>query len=43
MTIYENTEIQETQLKMLFTRGGMALGFGTFRGVFGKFDVTTWE
>lgn len=43
MTIFENTEVQEQQIMNLVERGGMALGLGTFRGVFGKFTVSTWE
>jgi hypothetical protein len=43
LTIEPNSEIQEAQLKFLFTAGGRAIGLGTFRGVFGKFDVLTWE
>ena len=43
MTIYENQEIQEQQIMNLVERGGMALGLGTFRGVFGKFKVDKWE
>ena len=34
-----NEEIQETEIKNLFIEGGRAIGLGTFRGVFGKFDV----
>jgi len=43
MTIFPNKEIKEQEIKNLLTEGGMAIGLGTFRGVFGKFDVTTWE
>lgn len=43
MTIYPNKEIQEQQILNLLEAGGMALGLGTFRGVFGKFRVETWE
>jgi hypothetical protein len=27
----------------LFIRGGLAIGLGTFRGVFGKFKVSEWK
>ena len=43
MTIYPNKEIKEQEIKNLLTEGGMAIGLGTFRGVFGKFEVTRWE
>ena len=36
-------EIKEQEIKNLLTEGGMAIGLGTFRGVFGKFEVTRWE
>lgn len=38
-----NKEIQEQEILNLFEDGGRALGLGTFRGVFGKFIVNTWE
>jgi hypothetical protein len=43
LTIYPNKEIQEQQILNLFENGGMALGLGTFRGVYGKFSVETWD
>ena len=43
VSIYQTNEIQETMVKKLFIDGGIALGFGTFRGVFGKFEVVKWE
>lgn len=43
LTILPNMEIQEQQVKMLFAEGGKAIGLGTFRGVFGKFEVVKWE
>jgi hypothetical protein len=43
MTILPNVEIQEQQVMNLFEQGGIAIGLGTFRGVFGKFRVTAWE
>lgn len=42
MTIYPNKEIKEQEIKNLLTEGGMAIGLGTFRGVFGKFEITKW-
>lgn len=41
--IYPNNEIKEQDIENLFVEGGRALGLGTFRGVFGKFRVETWE
>jgi len=43
LTLYPNREIQEQEILNLFEEGGMALGLGTFRGVFGKFRVQSWE
>lgn len=43
LTILPNTEFQEDQLMNLFEAGGRAVGFGTFRGLFGKFVVEAWE
>lgn len=43
VTIYPNKEINEQQLQNLFEGGGLAIGLGTFRGVFGKFRVLSWE
>ncbi len=41
--IYQNREIKEQEIKNLFEEGGIAIGLGTFRGVYGKFVVKTWE
>lgn len=43
LTIYPNNEIKEEMLQKLFKEGGLALGLGTFRGVFGKFEVLSWK
>ena len=43
LTFYPNTEIQEQEVLNLFEDGGRALGLGTFRGVFGKFYVKSWD
>jgi len=43
VSIYPNNEFSEDMLNDLFVRGGVAIGLGTFRGVFGKFRVSTWE
>ena len=42
LTIYPNREIKEQEIKNLLAEGGMAIGLGTFRGVFGKFHITKW-
>lgn len=43
LTIYPNTEIKEVDVLNLFEEGGRAIGLGTFRGVFGKFEVVAWD
>lgn len=43
LTIFANKEIQEQEILNLFEDGGRALGLGTFRGVFGKFFVKSWD
>ena len=43
LTILPNKEIKEQEIMNLFEEGGMAIGFGTFRGVFGKFRLVCWE
>lgn len=43
LTIIRNDEFDETLLKTAFNRGGIAIGLGTYRGVFGKFLVDSWE
>lgn len=43
LTLIPNREIQEQEILNLFEEGGRALGLGTFRGVFGKFIVSSWE
>lgn len=43
LTLTPNREIQEQEILNLFEEGGRALGLGTFRGVFGKFMVESWD
>ena len=43
LTIRPNNEIKEQEIKNLIQEGGEAIGLGTFRGVYGKFEVATWE
>jgi len=41
--IFQNREIKEQEIKNLFEEGGVAIGLGTFRGVYGKFRVSEWK
>ena len=43
ITLYENPDLDEYTLRKLFEDGGVQIGFGTYRGAFGKFEVTKWE
>lgn len=43
LEILPNREIKEVEIRNLFDEGGLAIGLGTFRGVFGKFVVSRWE
>ena len=43
LNIYPNKEIKEQEIKNLVEEGGLAIGFGTFRGVYGKFIIDQWE
>ena len=43
LRIFPNKEIKEQEIKNLFEEGGLAIGLGTFRGVYGKFIVNKWE
>ena len=43
LRLYPNKEIQEQEIINLFDEGGRALGLGTFRGLFGKFQVEAWD
>ena len=43
MTIWPNDEVAEQEVRMLFDRGGMAIGLGTYRGVYGKFVISDWK
>ena len=43
VTLFENPDLNEMTLKRIFDEGGISVGLGTFRGVFGKFKVTKWE
>jgi hypothetical protein len=43
MDIFPNREIKEQDVLNLMEEGGRAIGFGTFRGVFGKFRIERWD
>lgn len=43
LSIFPNKEIKEVEIQNLIEEGGRALGLGTFRGVFGKFYIESWE
>ncbi|MHC4621594.1 MAG: hypothetical protein ACYTEQ_27955 [Planctomycetota bacterium] len=43
ITIWESPALKEGKVKAMFTDGGLAIGLGTFRGVYGKFKVTEWK
>ena len=43
LTLFPNRQIQEQQLMNIFSEGGIALGIGTWRGQYGKFEVVFWE
>lgn len=41
--LYPNKEIKEQEILNLIDEAGRAIGLGTFRGVFGKYIVESWE
>lgn len=43
LEIFPNKEIKEQEIMNLFEEGGLAIGLGTFRGVYGKFVIEAWE
>ena len=43
LTIFPNSEIKEQDIQNLFDQGGIAIGLGTFRGVYGKFRIAQWD
>lgn len=43
LTLQETPSLNEVLLKKIFEQGGNAVGLGTFRGVFGKFEIESWE
>ena len=43
LRLLANKEIKEQEIMNLISDGGRAIGLGTFRGVFGKFDIEAWD
>lgn len=41
--LFPNKEIKEQEILNLIEEAGRAIGLGTFRGVFGKFFIESWE
>ena len=40
--LFENADLNDAILKKLFEEGGLMIGLGTYRGVYGKFVVEKW-
>jgi hypothetical protein len=40
---YENDVVNEDTLQRIFYEGGMFIGFGTYRGRYGKFSIEDWK
>lgn len=43
LTLLPSHEITIDEVHRLFVDGGLAIGLGTYRGLFGKFEVARWE
>lgn len=43
LDIFPNREIQEQEIVNLIDEAGRAIGLGTFRGVFGKYYINSWD
>ncbi|MCA2654525.1 hypothetical protein [Microcystis sp. M061S2] len=43
LELFPNKEIKEQELINLIAEAGRAIGLGTFRGVYGKFLLESWE
>jgi hypothetical protein len=43
ISLIKNDTVDETLLQTAFIKGGLAMGLGTFRGLFGKFQVIAWD
>lgn len=42
MTLWENDDLNESLLRKIWEDGGLSIGLGTFRGLYGKFIVKEW-
>ena len=42
LSIYPNEELNESLIERIFSQGGMQIGLGTYRGVYGKFGFS-WK
>ncbi len=44
-TLYyiKNNMVSQNQVKDIFIKGGLHVGLGTFRPIFGKFEVVGWD
>jgi len=42
LELFHNDDLNDAMLKKLFEEGGLTIGFGTYRGVYGKFVVDSW-
>lgn len=42
LTLYPNDILNESLIERIFTQGGMQIGLGTYRGVYGKFQFA-WK
>jgi hypothetical protein len=43
MDLIKNTEVSSNTLKQIFEQGGLQVGFGSYRGLYGKFKIVKWE
>lgn len=41
--LFPNKEIKEQEIINLIEEAGRAIGLGTFRGVFGKYFIESWD
>lgn len=43
ITLFKNPDVDMLLIRQMFEFGGLALGLGTYRGVFGKFVIKEWK
>jgi hypothetical protein len=43
LTLFSNPDLNEGILRRVIDEGGICLGIGAYRGLFGKFVVSKWE